>query len=581
MPPTLTRSQLGNAVRAKLWETDSDRYFRDVLKVQDEHGKIIPFVRNPHQIKIRKAIDEQRERGEPVRIINLKPRKTGSSTESSGDIYHAIRFLPADALIVANDFDTSEYLFGITEKFYDHSPENEKGKTKEFHKRGLAFARRRPGGAEGRILVETAGKGTVGRGFTPLYLLCSEMAYYNNSEKAMNSLLNSVPDTPESMVIIESTANGMGGYFYDMWQKAKSGESSYKAIFLSWAEFPKYSKPVHDPIRFEATLTAYEKQIQSKYKLNLEQLNWRRHTIINKCGGDPLLFRQEYPLNDVEAFLTSGRSRFDRDILAKIEGTDPLRGFIQVQETYGHKDIVFIPNRDGYISVWKRPVKGKQYVIGSDVAEGIEIEGAPSDDRYDNSSGDVLEIGTGEQVAHIHGKFEPDEFGRQLALLGQWYNWAFQGVERNSNGLTVINEMGHQKYPEALIYSRTHDPFSGAKYSVPQKGWVTSVVTRNNLINFLAQAVRQRSFLINSRETVRELMTMVIKPNGKFEAQAGSKDDRVFSLGIAGLMLQHVPAVQKIQDQNTMKPTPYRHFNSFYERNNAPTGRETVRIRRF
>ena len=44
-------------------------------------------------------------------------------------------------------------------------------------------------------------------------------------------LLQCVPDTLNSCVILESTANGVGGYFYDMWQKATRGENDFIPLF--------------------------------------------------------------------------------------------------------------------------------------------------------------------------------------------------------------------------------------------------------------------------------------------------------------------------------------------------------------
>lgn len=569
MPGIKELERMNKTLHNVAWESDSTRYFEDCLHVQDEHGQIVPFVRNPHQLRVREAMDEQKRKGLPVRIIVLKPRKTGTSTEGVGDMQHAVRFHPADAMLVGNEFKTSEYLFGIIRRFYDNMPESEQVKADEFHRRGLTLASRRKGESQGRIIVETAGKTTVGRGFTPLYLLCSEAAYYENSEQVMNSLLNSVPDTPESMVIVESTANGMSGYFWSMWEAAKSRDSSFIPVFLSWVDFPKYSMRVPEPEMFQATLTKYEKEIRETYKLTLEQLYWRRYTILNKCGRDEEFFKQEYPLNDMEAFLTSGRGRFDRQLLATIQTSDPLCGYIETKEMYGGSTFAFTPNIEGYIRMWKRPQKGHEYVIGADVAQGIEIEGAPREDRYDYSTADVIDSGTGEQVAQIRESVEPKQFGLILSQLGRWYNWAFMGVEVNGHGETVLLELEHQSYPEARTFSRRTSPH-GERLATPQKGWLTSSISRNNMIDNMAMVLLERSTVINSRETVRECMTFVRKANGKTEAQEGSKDDLVFSYGIALMMLQHAPMSVKPQDTVTpsemFKPVKYRHSNSAYNR---------------
>ena len=420
----MSSSALETEIQRRLWERDPERYLADCLKIRDKHGKIVPLEANAHQRKVLDEYKRQRERGIPVRIAILKPRQTGNSTVSQGLIYHQNRFHPADAKVVAHDADTTELLFRMAHRFYDNSPSYEQLPTEAYHRKGLVFAP--PHG--GSITIATAGTKTVGRGSTPLYLHCSETAHYQDAKIVMASLLNAVPKTAESLVIVETTANGMGGYFWTLWHKAKAGQSEFVPIFLSWKDFPEYSLRVPHPEGFEASLSGYERALRAKHNLTLEQLNWRRSTIQTELNGDEDLFKQEYPLDDIEAFLTSGRARFDRPLVMEWPIEDPLRGHLQLEDRYGSEILTFIPNREGYLSIFRKPQPGRKYVIGSDVAEGIEIDGAPTDNRYDKSSGDVIDRHTGEQVAHLHGHFEPDEFGRQLALLGRYYNNAFQGV---------------------------------------------------------------------------------------------------------------------------------------------------------
>ena len=444
--------------------------------------------------------------------------------------------------MVAHDIDTTEYLFGITRRLYDNMPKEEQLPLEASNRKELHFSRRTTTGQEGCIHIATAGTKTSGRGFTPLTLLLSEAAYYQNSKEVMASLLNAVPKTPESMVEIESTANGMAGDFWEMWRIAKAGDSEFEAVFASWAEDKEEcALAVGNPEMFEASLSGYERGIRATHDLTLEQLNWRRNIIASNLNGDAELFKQEYPLTDTEAFLTSGRPRFDREKILHWAIQEPLRGYLRKTEAYSGSTISFEPNHDGYISLWKRPQPHREYVIGADVAEGIQINGLVGADPYDRSSADVFDRHTGEQVAQIHGEFEPDEFGRQLALLGKWYNTAYQGIERNNNGLTVINELEHQNYPDARIFSRTHTP-DGSRYASPQKGYLTTSVTRVNMINRLAQAIREESLIIHSSESQTEFLLFVIKANGRAEHQDGARDDRVFSGGIAHEMIAVAPA---------------------------------------
>lgn len=914
-------TKLESEVRERLWQQNGSTYFSDVLKISDEHGHVVPLDLNPHQLIVHKEIERQRKLGIPVRIIVLKPRKTGMSTLGNAEVYRAVRFHPADAVVVANNYETSEYLFSITQRFYSESPKPEQIALESSSRREMKFSRRDDGRQGGRILVATAGRETVGRGFTPLYVLASEVPYYPDAETIMTALLNSVPNTPESMVIIEGTANGMGGYFYNAWVKAKQHQNDFIPLFLSWRDFPKYSMAVTDRSRFQTSLSSYERQIQAKHGLTLEQLRWRRWAIANNCGGNEELFKQEYPLclvgetrvgtslgpipimnvrpgmkatlcsvqafipqgkadtfrmetslgysitgtwkhpvmtrngswaslgesrgieikllpprfseehftvewttlgsisssvkineewgrllgyymgdgsfsgntlsfacdirdldvvdditlllrrllglqartrivgnkkggievrvwkknklqeflgaigcatnmgrywkrtvcvpeciwrspravvreflrglfesdgfngygyprvvmfskhvqfvsdiqllllgfgitskhnaveklagngkkyighelclrteeatkfneeigfissrkvsrhelrpakkragsprltmvlfdtvakvepsgirdvydislsgshsfdangiqvhnSDIEAFLASGRGRFDRSKLLAIQTSVPMRGYLAEVEDGGIKHIVFQPNNDGWLSVFKRPQTGRNYVIGADVAEGIEVEGAQPNDKYDWSVADVLDQHTGEQVAQFRAQLEADAYGEQLDLLGRWYNTAFVGVERNNNGETSLVSIEHRGYPQSAIFSRTHSP-DGSRYNPPQKGWKTTQITRANLVNTLDRCLRDGSVIIKSEQTVRELLSFVIKANGRPEAKEGEKDDCVFSLGIAMMMIPAAPEsrVEAQTEATPLRVTRYKHFNPRY-----------------
>ena len=65
------------------------------------------------------------------------------------------------------------------------------------------------------------------------------------------------------------------------------------------------------------TLTEDEKYLQKTYNVTLEQLTWRRWCINNNCGGDVDVFKQEYPICPEEAFLSTGRCYFNKELIVK------------------------------------------------------------------------------------------------------------------------------------------------------------------------------------------------------------------------------------------------------------------------
>lgn len=87
---------------------------------------------------------------------------------------------------------------------------------------------------------------------------------------------------------------------------------------------PDYRKPI--PPGFE--LTEDELELKAKYGLDDEQLQWRRYTIRNDCGGDSRQFEQEYPSEPDEAFLLSGESIFDNKFIKRLKEAIKLKGAI-------------------------------------------------------------------------------------------------------------------------------------------------------------------------------------------------------------------------------------------------------------
>ena len=435
-------------------------------------------------------------------------------------------------MAVSMDFDSSEHIYRISQRFHNHLPEREANVlvAENSNRKELKFAD--PHG--GRLLVETAGKTSAGHSFTIRHLHLSEVSRWpEGCEDAIIGLLNAVPDEPDTEVIIESVANGMSGWFYTFWHE----QNDYIPVFLASFEHTEYQKPL--PMArdlYIANLEDEEKQLIAAHGLTLEQIEFRRWAILNKCRKDPQRFKEQYPYTAHEAFIASGSTFFD---LAKLDLHDirePMRGELRIAETIGgSEEIRFYPKANGYLSLFAKPQKGKEYVIGADVAAGIEIEGAPADDRHDYSSAHILDRDTGDEVANFHARITPDEFGRQLALLGKYFNNAYIAVENNGGyGQHVLSTLlNDADYPAHLLYRDS---------SSKEYGWTTTKANRKTLCANLDMAQRENEIYIHSADTVQEMRAFITKPDGRVEAGSGNKDDRVFSLAIANKMLEVAPA---------------------------------------
>ena len=527
-----------------LWQKNPSLYFTACLKIEHKGcktagcecktniGRRGPFLPNKHQQKVQAAIDRQRRMGKPVRIKILKPRQTGISTICSANIFHYVRFHGGTAMTVSMDLDSSEHIHKINQRFYDYLPETEAQALPTDNTNRKEIKLSEPHG--GRILVETAGKTSAGHSFTIRALHLSEISRWpEGTDDAIVGLMNAVPNEPDTIIIKESVANGMVGWFYEDWNT----EDDYEKVFLPANEHDEYAMPLPLPEeRYLAQLNDEEKQLVAKYGLTPEQIEFRRWAIVNKCKGDPDKYREQYPYTESEAFLASGNAFFHIPTVEAIETQTGMRcNLQQFEDLSKKKEIRPVPNDRGLWTIFKRPEKGRQYVVGADVASGIEIDGARPDDLHDYSAADFLDRETGEQVANFHAHVTPDEFGRQLALGGEFYNWAYMGIENNGGyGQNTIQTMIDDNYPAHLFY---RDP------NTKILGFCTTKATRKPLCSDLDIAIRRQEVFIKHEGTKRELKTFIVRPDGRVEHGQGAKDDQVFSLALAVRMCEVAPAL--------------------------------------
>ena len=166
------------------------------------------------------------------------------------------------------------------------------------------------------------------------------------------------------------------------------------------------------------------------------------------------------------------------------------------------------------------PKPGRDYVIGADVAEGVQ--------GGDYSSADVLDRETMEPVCHWHGHIEPQKFGDELALLGRAYNQALIGCEANNHGHATLDQLRNTGY-QRLYYHQDFD--TTTRRPTKKLGWQTTGKTKPLMIDDLAAVLYEMP--IHNKDTIDELMSYGVMENGSTEAQAGCFDDRVVSLAIA------------------------------------------------
>jgi hypothetical protein len=490
------------------------------LKIRTKSGDLIKFKLNSSQRRLNEKIDELKRAGKPVRIIILKARQMGFSTLTEGRIfYETVTNQLTNSFIIAHKEEASTNLFNMSKLFYEELPLPLRPMKKASNAKELIFENPTPNieekqknpGLRSKIKIETAKNLDAGRSATIHNLHASEVAFWDNADTVMLGLLQAVPNTSNTMVIVESTANGVGGYFYDMWQKAKRGENDFVPMFFPWYEHDEYRMEVPDDFK----ITSEEQELKEMYGLDDEQIVWRRWAIRNNCGGDIEKFKQEYPANDEEAFLTSGRPRFDTQVLMRWynKAKDGERGNIERG--------VWIPDDKGYIEIWEHPQPGIRYVIGADTSEGKATG--------DYSAATVWDSKNYKQVARWHGHIDPDIYGKQLEALGKYYNNALIAPEKNNHGFTTVNRL-KQNYNNIFQMERYDQTID---QTTKELGFVTNKKTKPLIIDHMASMIRDQLITTYDKKLISECLTYIREDDGTTNAQEGCHDDLVMATAIA------------------------------------------------
>ena len=496
---------------------NTKKYIEEFIKIKTKDGNVVSFILNEPQLKMYNIIKKQALEEKPIRIIVLKARQMGFSTLTEAIIFKntATKKNISSGIITHIDKATNN-LFNMSKLMYDKLPKPLKPNLKASNAKELVFNNDTGTGLNSRIECMTAGSSGVGRSNTIQYLHVSEYAFWKgNKEETLSGLLQTVPDTPNSMVVIESTANGFDD-FRKLWYMAINGESDYYPLFVGWNELNTYRRKYDG---FE--LTEYEKEIKVKFNLDDEQLSWRRWCIKNNCSGNEKTFRQEYPLTPEEAFISTGDTIFDiekiSDRLQRIP--KPIReGHFEYDKVNSiMTNIKWVDKKDDIIKVYEEP-KNDMFVIGGDTAG----EGS------DNFTAHVIsEDGT--QVAVLKHKFDEDLYANQVFCLGIYYNKALIAPEVNFSTYP-IRELEKMQYPNLYLREKM-DSITNKR--VFAHGFKTTTLTRPIIIAELVKIVREDIDKINDRATLEEMLTFKRNEAGKPEAEQGYHDDLIMALAIA------------------------------------------------
>ena len=555
----MENQQLNNEQLAKILEIRKDfyRYCKNNLKIKDKDAQIIPFVPNKPQTVLINYVILCIQEHRPIKAIILKARQMGLSTAVEALIYWwTSTNTNINSVIIGHDESSAKNLYMMFRRYYDNTNPLFKPSIRYNTRTDLSFERfdetNKQVGLGSTIKTATAGNKAAGRSDTINCLHASELGEWENGEELVASLLQTVPNKQymkkPSMMFLESTAKGRGNYFHKEFVGAMEGKNNFVPFFFPWWILDEYERDDGDL----GKLSEYEELLVEAMKrghdvagqhidIDHDRIPYKLHFYRRKAKdfeATPERLPQEYPSFWQEAFISSGKNVFNTLALQEMEQMvlpkeeteyyKILPG--EYHEEYVLERVPFEPNMDpddftykAPLKIFEAPIIGHEYVIGGDVAEGLE--------RGDYSVAEVVDISTMKTVARWRGHIDPDKFGEVIGALGIHYNHALIGVEVNNHGLTTIQKLRDTFYTN--LYKRDKGYDEDFEEPTSNLGWKTDVRTKRIMIDDLIRLVREKINEDRDEVFVNEAFSYVRDERGRMNAEEGSHDDTVMAKAIA------------------------------------------------
>jgi hypothetical protein len=549
----------GKSTPDKLYEyLNSERFKYDfeywgvtTVKIQiKKTKKIIPFILNAAQRWYLSRLEKMRLAGAPIRVILLKARQWGGSTLTQ--IYMAwIQLIHKEnwhSAIIADVDDQARNVRGMYKRLIDNypikytmAPHEGSSKNKIIQERGNIIG------------IGSMQKPENLRSFDFSMLHMSELGQWKETklnkpeDLVQGTLIPTVPTVPLSMIVMESTAKGVGNFFHKEWVASYSGESSYDPVFIPWYSIEMYQEniPFNDYKAFVKNFTPYHWFLWES-GATLEGINWYFNYKKSYRYTDWMM-QSQFPTNPQEAFQSTGQRVFPPIYVQDLRRscTSPLyTGDIYPNAVKGPealKIIRFEKHPSGNAWVWALPDKEtnclRRYVVTLDIggkSSGADYSVITVLDRYWQIDG-----GSPERVFTWKGHLDQDLVIWKAIQVAKFYNNALFVPEDNSidrkegtegdHFLTILDEI---KEVYDNIYCRT--PIEKVIEGVPAKyGFWTGHQNKTMIMDNLLACARDGMYTEKDSRNCDEMDSYEVKPNGTLGAVDGAHDDILMTTAIA------------------------------------------------
>ncbi len=333
-----------------------------------------------------------------------------------------------------------------------------------------------------------------GRGNTFSYVLSDEADHQPNLGSFLEAVKPTIDAGGHMVMLSSSNKSSPASLFKQIYRAAKQQLNEWHNLFLPW-----HARPGR-------TVNWYAAQ--------------KRDGLANTGSLDSV--HQEYPATDTEALAP-------RTLDKRIPGTWIEQNYAELTPLPLPPDAPSLPGLELYAlpvagvvyptptigSIYSSspgydPIPGECYVIGVDPAEGNPTS--------DDSSLTVMNRRTGEEVAALAGKVQPQTIADYAHAVGVYFNNADILVERNNHGHAVLLQLSYQT--DCLVL----DGNDG------RPGWLSSVLGKTVLYDALADAFRLGETTLHSFATYVQIASI---EGNTLRAPVGFHDDRSDSYALA------------------------------------------------
>lgn len=284
---------------------------------------------------------------------------------------------------------------------------------------------------DNRLSYMSAGAKGSGHGRTIHMLVEDEHAKYIDPFTFEAGVIPAMRGNTIRIVIF--TAKGMN-HSYDLSESAQDPESDWVYIFLPWYILSDYEIEPYGKYLTLKGLSDYDMFLFREFERVgipkekwLRKAAWYNRTLINDAHRDWKYMYENYPTVAEESFKASGSPIFDS---AKLRDWANIK-YKRMDVFYEDGHTVFRESEEGAIRVREDPIRGHQYLIGADMADG-EVDGDDSALCVWDITGDKIKT-----VAAYNGVMSQNDFAELTYDLGTRYNYALVVPERNVGQLMI------------------------------------------------------------------------------------------------------------------------------------------------